>query len=152
MALMNCKINIAIIYTSITGNTKELIDLLDLLFRNNSIEAAVYTADNFPLGQLSAFDAIVIGTYTWGNGELPVEMQPIYEAFEKQEVKEVVTGVVGTGDSFYPNFCGAVDVFRDMLMIQTTLATTLKIELSPQSKDLSRCHKFVTSLLKHFID
>jgi flavodoxin I len=108
---------------------------------------AIRVAD-FPLEKLSRYDAIVIGTYTWGDGDIPDEMRHLYNEFEVQAVKNVVTGVVGTGDQFYPNFCGAVDKFRDMLYVQTQLAVTLKIELTPQLQDLKRCKKFVDSLIK----
>lgn len=134
---------IAIVYSSITGNTKELISILRELFLKYNFEISESRIDEFPLANLSRFDAIVIGTYTWGNGEIPDEMVPLYKAFENQDVKNIVTGVAGTGDQFYPNFCGAVDEFRDMLYVHTRLAATLKVELVPQQKDLTRCHKFV---------
>lgn len=102
---------------------------------------------DFPLAKLAKYDAIVIGTYTWGNGEIPHEMWPLYKAFETQDVKNIITGVVGTGDRFYPHFCGAVDEFRDMLFVHTVLAATLKIELTPQLQDLRQCQKFAESLM-----
>ena len=102
----------------------------------------------FPLSRLAEYDAVVIGTYTWGDGEIPTEMIPLYEAFENQNVKHILTGVVGTGDRFYPHFCGAVDEFRDMLYVQTDLAVTLKVELSLQQSDMERCTKFVELILQ----
>lgn len=139
---------IALVYSSITGNTEELIYILKELFRIYNMEVTAIRVADFPLEKLARYDAIVIGTYTWGDGDIPDEMQPLYNAFEVQEVKNVVTGVVGTGDQFYPNFCGAVDKFRDMLFVQTQLAVTLKIELTPQLQDLKRCRKFVDSIIK----
>ncbi len=134
---------IAIVYSSKTGNTEELVKYLYELFSLHFIKIELYHVDQFPLSKLSEYDAIVIGTYTWGDGEIPTEMLPLYEAFEKQEVKHMLTGIVGTGDSLYPQFCGAVDEFRDMLYVQTDLAVTLKVELSPQPSDIKRCCKFV---------
>ena len=83
-----------------------------------------------------------------GDGEIPTEMIPLYQAFENQNVKHILTGVVGTGDRFYPHFCGAVDEFRDMLYVQTNLTVTLKVELSLQQSDMSRCTKFVELILQ----
>jgi flavodoxin I len=139
---------IALVYSSITGNTEELIYILKELLRIYNMEVTAIRVTDFPLKKLARYDAIVIGTYTWGDGDIPAEMQTLYNAFEVQEVKNVVTGVVGTGDQFYPNFCGAVDKFRDMLFVQTQLAVTLKIELTPQLQDLKRCRKFVDSIIK----
>lgn len=138
---------IAVIYSSITGNTEELVNCLDKLFLSYLAEVELYQVDQFVMSRLTEYDAVVIGTYTWGDGEIPTEMLALYEAFERQEVKHLLTSVVGTGDRFYSHFCGAVDKFRDMLYVQTDLVVTLKIELSPQRSDMERCHKFVELIL-----
>jgi flavodoxin I len=90
---------------------------------------------------------VLVGSYTWGSGEIPHEMIPLYKAFEVQNVQDVITGVFGTGDRFYSEFCGAVDLFRDMLAARTNLTVTLKIELMPQSEDKGKCQQFVDRIL-----
>ncbi|MBS4190832.1 flavodoxin domain-containing protein [Bacillus sp. FJAT-49705] len=134
---------IAIVYTSITGNTEELALLLCEQFKKNVDDIFLYRIEQFPLHTLENFDAIVIGTYTWGNGDIPIEMEQIFQAIAKRERKNLVTGIFGTGDRFYPYFCGAVDRFKDVLNNSTDLAVTLKVELLPQELDLNRCMKFV---------
>lgn len=144
MALMNCKL--AIVYTSVTGNTEEVASILYQASILNFNHVSLYTVTQFPRINLEEFDAVLIGTYTWGNGEIPREMLAVYKAFELVNKKNLVTGVFGTGDSFYPNFCGAVDEFKNMLYVHTNLAATLKIELMPQVGDLKRCYQFVGSI------
>jgi flavodoxin I len=139
---------VAIIYTSKTGNTEELIQQLHELLLTRVIQVELFRVREFPLGKLAEYDGIIIGTYTWGNGDVPLEMVPLYEAFERQDVGHIVTGVAGTGDRFYPQFCGAVDEFRDILYVKTKLAVTLKIELAPQNKDRERCERFVDGFCK----
>ena len=139
---------IAMVYSSRTGNTEELVNKLYKLFLSQFVKFELYTVEQFPLYRLAEYDVVVIGTYTWGDGEIPPEMILLYEAFENQNVKHILTGVVGTGDRFYPHFCGAVDEFRDMLYVQTDLAVTLKVELSPQQSDKERCTKFVELILE----
>ncbi|ETI70201.1 flavodoxin domain-containing protein [Neobacillus vireti] len=139
---------LAIVYTSKTGHTEELVHFIRELFLEKNIEVHLFRVEHFPLQDLSAFDAVVIGTYTWGDGEIPEEMHILYRSFESQDIKHVVTGVVGTGDSFYPQFCGAVDAFRDMLYVHSNLAVTLKIEIALQTKDHERCQRFVEILWK----
>ncbi len=148
MGLMNYKMRIAIVYTSVTGNTQELAEQLYQLFSSESIWVQLYQTEEFPISNLNQFDAILIGTYTWGDGEIPREMWPLYDTFETVTDKELVTAVFGTGDSFYPNYCGAVNLFRDMLYVHTNLAATLKVELLPQEEDNRRCQKFVESIVK----
>ena len=137
----------AIIYTSKTGNTEELaLELHGCL--SPHIPTDIYTAGRISLTQLNDYEIIIIGTYTWGMGEIPLEMMSLYEWIECQNVNHLTTAVFGTGDRFYPNFCGAVDKFRDMLYVHTNLAATLKVELSPQRSDREKCERFADILMK----
>lgn len=147
MGLTNSKLSVAIVYASVSGNTKELAEELYQLFLSQSVEISFYSIDEFCVSDLCHYDAVAIGTYTWGNGDIPKEMRELYKAFESLDRKDMTTAVFGTGDSCYPMFCGAVDVFRDMLFVHTNLAATLKVELRPQIQDIQRCEKFVESLL-----
>ncbi|NWQ40526.1 flavodoxin domain-containing protein [Bacillus sp. EB106-08-02-XG196] len=139
--------SVAIIYASVSGNTKELAEELYQILLGMSVNISIYSINEFSLEDLSQYKAVVIGTYTWGNGEIPMEMRQLYQAFESIKRKDITTAVFGTGDSFYPMFCGAVDQFRDMLYVHTNLAATLKVELLPQEQDIKRCRKFVEILL-----
>lgn len=147
MDLTNSKLSVAIVYASVSGNTKELAEELYQILTMKSVNISIYRIEDFSVFDLCNYQAVVIGTYTWGNGEIPKEMRQLYQAFESINRKEITTAVFGTGDSFYPNFCGAVDQFRDMLYVYTNLAATLKVELRPQEQDLQRCEKFVKAML-----
>jgi flavodoxin I len=138
---------IAIVYSSVTGNTKELAKIIHQILLCYPMNAVMYHIKDFPVIKLDQFDVIVIGTYTWGNGEIPKEMRELYQAIEVKGNKSITTGVFGTGDTFYPKFCGAVDEFRNMLYVHTNLAVTLKVELLLELQDYNRCLKFVNSLL-----
>ncbi|WP_238579219.1 flavodoxin domain-containing protein [Neobacillus niacini] len=147
MDLTNCKMKVAIVYASVSGNTKELAEELYQILLTKSVHLSIYSIEEFSLADLCQYNAVAIGTYTWGNGEIPKEMRRLYQAFESLNRKEITTAVFGTGDSFYPMFCGAVDQFRDMLYVHTNLAATLKVELRPQEQDFHRCDKFAEALL-----
>jgi flavodoxin I len=144
MALTNCKL--AIVYTSVTGNTREVASILYEASKLRFNDVCMYLVNEFPKINLEELDAVIIGTYTWGKGEIPREMLAVYNAIETVNKKDLVTAVFGTGDSFYPKFCGAVDEFKNMLYVHTTLAATLKIELMPQVCDIERCYKFIGSI------
>ncbi|PSL40175.1 flavodoxin I [Planomicrobium soli] len=148
MGLTNCKRKVAIVYASVTGNTEAVAGILRAIAQEKLLEVSVWKVEEFSLAELPHYDAVLIGTYTWGSGELPREMRSLFEAFERLDRKELVTAVFGTGDSFFAEFCGAVNRFRDMLFVHTDLAATLKIELAPQEKDYIRCEKFTESVLK----
>ncbi|MFZ3591251.1 flavodoxin domain-containing protein [Bacillus sp. DJP31] len=139
---------VVVIYASVSGNTYTLAQMIyDSLLEENLV------ADMLPINQLTMvdlqkYDMILIGSYTWGSGEIPKDMLPLYKKFEKGELTRSVTGVFGTGDKCYPYYCGAVDLFRDMLHVHSNLAVTLKIELMPQQKDKENCKRFVEKVLQ----
>jgi flavodoxin I len=147
MASTNCKKRIAIVYASVTGNTEAVAGLLKEAAESEAVETGIWRVEDFPLAELSRCDAVLIGTYTWGSGEIPREMRSLFEAFESLGRKELVTAVFGTGDSFFAEFCGAVNRFRDMLFVHTNLAATLKVELMPQEKDVPRCEKMIALIM-----
>lgn len=139
----------AIVYCSRTDNTKELANLIKNAFHEKQQHLAMFHVEKLPdTFSLGDYDVVLLGTYSWGKGEIPREMKSFYEKFEKENCKHLTTGVFGTGDRFYPNFCGAVDRFRDMLFVRTNLAVTLKVELAPQKNDEEKCKLFVEKILE----
>lgn len=151
MGLMNCNQKIALVYASVTGNTGAVAEVLTERFRAAGFLPDVYEIGHFDINKLKRYDIVIVGTYTWGSGEIPAEMQELFEAFEELRRPELVTAVFGTGDSFFAEFCGAVNRFRDMLYVHTSLAATLKIELMPQEQDLVRCEKFVEAVVRRLV-
>ncbi|WP_453990543.1 flavodoxin domain-containing protein [Bacillus nitroreducens] len=143
---------IGIVYTSITGNTREVTTIISDTVIKYTSQCDIFEISQFPYHKIGTFDVLFLGTYTWGNGEIPQEMKGLYRAFENGSHKEIVTGVYGTGDQFYPHFCGAVDEFRDMLYVHSNLAATLKIELAPQKLDQPRIDRFVEVVVERVND
>ncbi len=141
MALTSYKPRIAIVYTSLTGNTEQLAEMLQAAILSKELPVELYRIEDFSLDELSSCDYLLIGTYTWGSGEIPGELRNLYGAIEQLDRNQLRTAVFGTGDSFFAEFCGAVDRFRDMLYVKTQLVATLKVELMPQPSDMARCEK-----------
>ncbi|WP_182201735.1 flavodoxin domain-containing protein [Paraliobacillus salinarum] len=141
----------AVIYTSVTGNTEDLANQIYQGMRKQQMNVDFISINELDYDTLPDYDIIAVGTYTWDNGDLPMEMEELFIEFEEQDMSHVTTGVFGTGDSFYPYYCGAVDLFRDMLYVHTNLAVTLKIELTPQQDDLIRCEKFCDRLTRTLV-
>lgn len=138
MASTNYKPRIAVVYTSVSGHTEQLaLQMARALELYGRVET--HEVCSMPVALLQEVDILAIGTYTWDSGELPKQMEEVYEDIEQLGRKELITIAFGTGDRFYPNFCGAVDLLRDMLYVRTTLAAVLKVELAPQPKDRERC-------------
>lgn len=136
-----------IVYTSTTGNTEEVATAIYNQLVSH-IDTDLMSIDNFEFSTINMYDYFIIGTYTWGNGQLPTEMKALYQRIETHANKHLRTAVFGTGDRFYPLFCGAVDRFRDMLYEKTDLAVTFKVELSPQQGDYYKIPFFIDKLME----
>ncbi|ANU27016.1 flavodoxin domain-containing protein [Planococcus versutus] len=141
MVLTSYKPKTVIVYTSLTGNTEQLAEMLQAAILNKELPVELYRIEDFSLNELSTYDYLLIGTYTWGSGEIPNELHNLYDAIEQLKRHQLRTAVFGTGDSFFAEFCGAVDRFRDMLYVKTQLVATLKVEQMPQHSDMARCEK-----------
>lgn len=106
--------------------------------------AELIRVDDFKLETIPDYDVLMVGTYSWDNGEIPMEMEPLYDALEDLVLPDLLTVAFGSGDTFYPRYCGAVDVFKTLLSNMSSLVATVKFELTPQLKDLYK----IPTLLK----
>lgn len=135
---------IAIVYHSGGGNTHALMK--EIAARIPGVE--VFRIKDFDISTIPQYDGLIVGTYTWANGDIPAKMIPFYEELEIMDIDHIVTGVFGTGETGYRYFCGAVDLFRDLLYEKTNLAVTLKVEQLYQQSDLTRVDKFCELFMK----
>ncbi|MBT2583273.1 flavodoxin domain-containing protein [Planococcus sp. ISL-109] len=142
---MNYKPRAAIVYASATGHTERLAEIVERALREQGVFPESFRADQFNSAELSRYDMVLVGTYTWANGEIPKQLHGLFEAFENLG-KSPVTAVFGTGDRCFATYCGAVDQFRDMLYAKTALAATFKVEQMPSTQDYARCRQFAKSV------
>ena len=138
----------AIVYHSAGGNTKALAKAISCCLP----QAALYTVREFDSSLLSGLDGLIVGTYTWGNGELPARSAELYQILSEADLSRLTTAVFGTGETGYRHFCGAADRFRDMLHAKSRLAVTLKIEQMYQETDLVRIEKFARLFLNRLAE
>lgn len=147
--MTNYKPNVAIVYASATGHTECLARMVLDAFVRQGLQPDVFRVKEFNLAELSRYDIVLVGTYTWMNGEIPKQLHGLFEAMEQQD-KTPITGVFGTGDRCFATYCGAVDLLRDMLHAKTILAATLKVEQMPSADDRPRCDAFAKSVLMKY--
>lgn len=128
----------AIVYHSAGGNTRALAEKISCYLP----KASLFHVSEFNVHSLSEYDGLIVGVYTWGDGDLPAKMIPFYEELEAQDLSHLTTAVFGTGETNYQHFCRGVDYFRDMLYARSNLSVTLKVEQMYQDADLIRIEKF----------
>lgn len=92
-------------------------------------------------------DIAIVATYTYGDGELPDEMMDFYEDPADLNPNGKIYGVVGSGDTFYDEFC------RLLMTLIVFVATgaekgseCVKVDLSAEEEDIERLEQFAEEL------
>ncbi|WP_163099247.1 flavodoxin domain-containing protein [Peribacillus alkalitolerans] len=89
------------------------------------------------------------GIYSFEDGEYPDECLDIIEELEELELNQQPIAIFGSGDTSYPDFCGALDQLKLLIEKQggISIIDPLKIEFNPDPKDEAEIRKFVSVAL-----
>lgn len=141
---------ILMIYASQSGNTEMITDIIAHHLQNLSHEVLIksFDFDAIDVDTLTDYDAILVGTYTWDDGELPYEVEDFYIDLEDADIKGVLFGVYGSADSFYDTYGLAIDLVavRAQNLGANVIPERLKIDLTPDRKDEERCAEFARTV------
>lgn len=146
MALTNCNRRPVILCYSQTGNTAELAERLRALAGTPEPVIHLNPHPDDIETVMNEASSCMIGTYSWGDGQIPERFLPVLEAVITHMEPDVPVGVFGTGDRFYPSFCGAVDELCARLSQRFDVRASLKIELMPQTGDTNAIQSFLHRL------
>lgn len=145
--------DIAIVYWSLHGNTKLLAELISQEFKDGGFNTHLFTyKDSF---DLSKYDYILFGSYTWDEGKLPVQMRNILkEVLINNPQVNCKTSVFGTGETQWglENYCRAVDEIEYHLKKNNKLVDfKLKIEQAPLGTyKVVKTKEFVYNIINTF--
>ena len=140
--------NIKLVYASLTGNTEMLSDLIIEKFEEQKdlqIEK-LFIEDMVDFDFLDDADAFIVATYTYGEGDLPEEMEEFFEEIGQKDYSGKIYGVIGTGDTIYEQYCVCVDQFNDQIAKTgaTNPTENLKIEIEADTdEDFENIDKFI---------
>ncbi len=62
---------VIMVFTSMTGNTEEMAEAIAQGVREQGVELDVKEVLDATATELEQYDGILLGAYTWGDGELP---------------------------------------------------------------------------------
>ena len=117
-------------YHSLSGNTEEVAKLIGDYVGEQGIEYLVSDI-NYNIN-LELYDHVFIGTYTWGDGDLPTQMRDYLKFILKESNFKLPTfSVFGTGETQFTYYCRAVDEMEYHLSRHTKVINKLKIEQHP---------------------
>lgn len=134
-----------IIYASMSGNTEDIAKLIGNALEEKAIEVTYEEIEDCSIEQLVQYDRILVGSYTWGDGDLPYEAEDFYDALDGADLTGKKIGCFGSGDHAYPKFCEAAVLFSERFKHTgaSVYSKTLKIEGSPETEeDIDECIQY----------
>ncbi|QAS53794.1 flavodoxin [Halobacillus litoralis] len=140
--------DILIGFASMSGNTEDIADLLHTHLQD-AHEVVMEEIEDIEVSNLKEFDCILIGSYTWNDGDLPYEVEDFYDELSEVDLSGVPAAVFGSGDPTYPKFCEAVHLIQHQLQISgaNLIQEELEIEMNPdEESDLLRCKQFAEGI------
>lgn len=140
--------NIQLVYASLTGNTEALCELIVDKFKSEkNLDINMnFVEDLDDFSFLEEADALIVATYTYGEGDLPDEMEEFFESIPDLSLAGKTYGVIGTGDTLYEEYCVCVDQFDEQIKKTGAVNPTqnLKIEIEADSdEDFENIDKFI---------
>lgn len=138
-----------IVFASMTGNTEEIADIVAEKLRELDVDVEIDECTTVDAEDFLDADLAIVATYTYGDGELPDEIVDFYEDLSGLDLAGKIYGVVGSGDTFYDEFCKAVDDF-DTVFAATGAekgSENVKVDLSAEEDDIERLEHFAEELV-----
>lgn len=99
-----------LIFGSTTGNTEMLANSVEKGLKEGELEVVKKNVTDASVEELKDYDLILLGSSTWGDGELQDDFIDFYEKMKDIDLKGRKAAVFGPGDSSYDQFCKAVDL------------------------------------------
>jgi flavodoxin I len=127
-----------------TGNTEELANLIGEGILSSGVTVEIKDLLEVDVKELQDYDAVLLGAYTWGDGELPDEFLDFYEEMNSLNLNGKIAAAFGSYDSAYGNIGRAVDILEGKLteLGAWVVLDGLKIELSPNAAESEKCIQF----------
>lgn len=140
-----------IIYTSMTGTTEEMANLIAEALQDEDWDVQVEDAFCINVQDLLHYEIIIVGCYTWGNGDIPDEIVDFYEELQEFDLQGKRAAVFGPGSSQYEHYAHAVNLFEHVLINQGCylLTDSLKVDREKFSDDEIQltCKRFAHQLI-----
>lgn len=96
--------NVLLVYATMSGNTEAMADLIEKGLIQAQASVDRYEAMDIHAELFNDYEYILLGTYTWGDGDLPDEMLDIAEDMENLEFTGKTFALFGSGDTSYEFF------------------------------------------------
>lgn len=142
-------VRVLISYASFSGNTKEVAEIIENRFAREGFAVEKYRINrlNRDIPDLSRFDLIFLGTFTWGKGATP---EIVKDFVYKIGYKPANIFIFGTGDTQFGGdelFCKACD---KLAKFYGSTYEPLKIEQSPRGAQEKKVTEWTEGVIEHW--
>ena len=135
------KADCLIVYSSMTGNTEEIANLIGKGIKEAGRTVEIKDIFEIDAETLIDYEGILLGAYTWGDGKLPDEFLAFYDEMDTLDLSGKTAAAFGSCDSSYENRGGAVDILTEKLAAlgAEVVLDGLKIDLAPTAIEIEQC-------------
>ncbi|HLR02964.1 MAG TPA: flavodoxin domain-containing protein [Virgibacillus sp.] len=142
---------VLVLYTSLTGNTEVMAEavLNQLDQYDGQVVSKSFAEDALETEELLDYEAILIGIYTWVDGDLPFEVEDFYDELEDLDLTGKVCGTFGSADREYEQYGTATEMLYDMLEEQgaTMISDKVIVDLEPDDSEIERCRQLADTAM-----
>jgi flavodoxin I len=112
---------IGIFYGSSTGNTEEVAEKLQSLLKPET--ADLHNVDSADEKDIAKYECLILGTPTWGIGDMQDDMEDFLEILKKADLKDKRVALFGLGDQdTYPeSFADGIGTLYENLKDKTKI-------------------------------
>lgn len=89
---------VGLFYGSSTGVTKSVAKAVAGELEKNGIEAEIHSAGDVNVATIASYDKIILGTSTWGMGDLQDDWDALNKALTSADLGGKTVALFGTGD------------------------------------------------------
>lgn len=139
-----------IVYASMTGNTEGISEIIEDQFIDAGLDVEREECTDVDPDFFEDADICIVATYTYGDGELPFEIEDFFADLADEDLEDKLFGVVGSGDTEYGEyFCQSARDFVEQFKKTgaTEGASMVEIENEADGEDTERLQAFVDELV-----
>lgn len=141
---------ILISYTSMTGHNESIAQHLEKYLQQKGADVDLEQLVDSDAFSLPEYDAVIICTYTYHDGEVPDEAQDFYEDLKDVDLDRTKFAVVGSSSKTHKHFGRAVDYFTLQMNDSNgdQAADSVKIDQEADDDDFKRVDQLADYVLK----
>lgn len=142
--------NILLTYTSMTGRNEKIAKFLANYLENKEAKVTIQEMVDADAFEILKYDALIVDTYTYNDGEVPEEAQDFYDDLKDIDLERTKLAVLGSSSKDHIHFGRAVDYFTMMLNSSNgeQVADSVKINQDPDEDDFGRIKRLGDYVLK----